>query len=151
MNSEQVKTNTSLLSGFGLALIGTTCCALPIVLVTLGMGSVVASVVSVLPWLAWLSQYKAITFSVTALVLAYSGWRLRSFNRVTHKFAGSEFGRPQDGPQAEPQGRGEQCSIEDGKRLKWQKRLLRISAAIFGIAVFAAYALLPITLWLEAV
>lgn len=59
MKRENLSTNTSLASGFGLALLGTTCCALPIVLVTLGMGSVVASVVSALPVLAWLSQYKA--------------------------------------------------------------------------------------------
>lgn len=90
------------------------------------MGSSVASLVSVLPWLAWLSQYKAITFSVTALVLAYSGWRLRRINRATL------------------------CSIEDGERLKWQKRLLGISVAIFMIALFAAYALLPITLWWDS-
>ena len=127
MVSEQVKTNTSLLSSFGLVLIGSTCCALPIMLVTLGLGSVVASVVSVLPWLVWLSQYKAITFSVTTLVLAYSGWRLRRSNRAA------------------------QCSIEDGRRLKLQKRLLGVSVVIFLIAVFAAYALLPITLWLEMV
>jgi len=119
-------TSASLWSGFSLAVLGTTCCALPIALVALGMGSSVASLVSVLPWLAWLSQYKAITFSVTALVLAYSGWRLRRINRAT------------------------QCSIEDGKRLKWQKRLLGVSAVIFGVAVFAAYALLPITLWWDS-
>lgn len=125
MSSENSTTNTSLASGLGLALLGTTCCALPIVLVTLGMGSVVASVVSVLPWLAWLSQYKAATFSVTGLVLGHSWWRLR-------RTGGSG-----------------QCAIEDGKRLKWQKRLLGISTAIFVAAVFAAYALLPIVLWLE--
>ena len=41
MDKEQMKTDTSLFSGLGLALIGTTCCALPIALVTLGMGSAV--------------------------------------------------------------------------------------------------------------
>ena len=35
MDKEQMKTDTSLFSGLGLALIGTTCCALPIALVTL--------------------------------------------------------------------------------------------------------------------
>ncbi len=126
MNNNNVTTNTSLASGFGLALLGTMCCALPIVLVSAGMGSVVASVVSALPWLAWMSQYKSITFSITALVLAYSWWRLRLA------------------------GQSGQCDIEDRKRLKWQKRMLCISTAIFIAAVFAAYALLPITLWLES-
>ncbi|MDT8321734.1 MAG: hypothetical protein RQ826_14535 [Xanthomonadales bacterium] len=125
MKSENLTTNTSLAGGFGLALLGTTCCALPIVLVTLGMGSVVASIVSALPVLAWLSQYKAATFSVTGLVLAYTWWQLRRT------------------------GQSGQCAIEDGKRLKWQKRVLGVSTIIFVVAVFAAYALLPITLWLE--
>lgn len=125
MKRENLTTNTSLAGGFGLTLLGTTCCALPIVLVTFGMGSVVASVVSALPVLAWLSQYKAATFSVTGLVLAYSGWQLRRA------------------------GRSGQCSIEDGKRLKWQKWVLGINIVLFAVAVFAAYALLPIVLWLE--
>ncbi|MAY34710.1 MAG: hypothetical protein CMN84_01285 [Spongiibacteraceae bacterium] len=125
MNNHDMTTNTSLASGFGLAVIGTTCCALPIILVTVGMGSVVASAVSALPWLGWLSQYKGITFGVTTLVLAYSWWRLRS---------GAKLG---------------ECSINEGKRLRWQRRVLGISTAIFLAAVFAAYALLPITLWFD--
>lgn len=126
MSSDELTTNSSLASGLGLALLGTTCCALPIVLVSVGMGSVVASVVSMLPWLAWLTHYKGITFSITALVLTYSWWRLRR--------------TAQSG----------QCDLKDGKRLKWQKRLLRVNTAIFLVAVFAAYALLPITLWVES-
>lgn len=125
MGDERLTANTSLATGFGLALLGTTCCALPVVLVTLGLGSVVASVASVLPWLVWLSQYKSITFSATALVLVYSWWQLRCA------------------------GRSEQCAIGGGKRLKWQRRVLAVNTVIFGAAVFAAYALLPVTLWLE--
>jgi membrane protein implicated in regulation of membrane protease activity len=123
---ENLKTNSSLLGGFGLALLGTTCCALPVALVSLGMGGAVASMASAVPMLAWLPKYKALTFSLTALVLAYSGWRLRGVSQSS------------------------QCSLEGGKRLKWQKRLLAGSTAIFALAVFAAYALLPIALWLEA-
>ena len=93
---ENIKTNSSLLGGFGLTLLGTTCCALPVALVSLGMGGVVASMVSAVPMLAWLSKYKALTFSLTALVLAYGGWRLRGVSQSS------------------------QCSLEDGKRLKWQ-------------------------------
>ena len=44
----------------------------------------------------------------------------------------------------------ELCLVEEGKHLKWQKRLLGGSTGMFVIAVFTAYALLPITLWLEA-
>lgn len=126
MNSDDLTTNASLAGGSGLALLGTTCCALPIVLVALGMGSVVASVVSALPVLAWLSQYKAATFSLTALVLAYSWWRLRR--------------AAQSG----------QCVLEDGKHLKWQKWALGINTIIFVTALFAAYALLPVILWVDS-
>ncbi|WP_372836455.1 hypothetical protein [Pontibacterium sp.] len=122
MDMENVKTNSSLLGGFGLALLGTTCCALPIALVTLGMGGVVASLVSTLPWLAWLSQYKAITFSITALVLAYSWWRLH---------------------------RTGQCDLTSARLLKWQRRILAANSLIFIVSVFTAYALLPIALWLD--
>ncbi len=52
------------------------CCALPILLVSLGMGAVVASLVSNLPWLITLSQYKAWVFGVTALILIGSYWCL---------------------------------------------------------------------------
>jgi mercuric ion transport protein len=126
MNKNNATTNASLAGGLGLALLGTTCCALPIILVTAGMGSVVASVVSTLPWLASLSQYKGITFSITALVLAYSWWRLSR------------------------SGQSGQCVVEEGRRLKWQRRVLGISTVIFIAAVLAAYALLPITLWFES-
>jgi hypothetical protein len=126
VDRENIKTNSSVLGGFGLALLGTTCCALPIALVSLGMGGVVASLVAALPWLAWLSRYKAITFAITAAVLAYSWWRLRRTQLSAH------------------------CSLEDGRRLQWQKRLLGGSTVIFAISVLTAYLLLPVTLWLEA-
>lgn len=117
-----MKTNTSLLSGFGLALVGTTCCTLPIALVVLGMGGAVASMVSAMPWLSTLSQYKAITFSFTAIILTYSFRRLHG---VTV------------------------CSRNDNYRLMWQRTLLWISIAILAVSLFAAYALLPLMLWWE--
>ena len=52
------------------------CCALPILLVSLGMGAVVASLASNVPWLITLSQYKVWTFGITALILVVAGWAL---------------------------------------------------------------------------
>lgn len=127
MDMENLKTDSSLAGGVGLAVLGATCCALPIVLVALGLGGAVASLVSALPVLAWLSQYKAVTFTVTALVLIYSGWRLRRVMGATT------------------------CSLEAGRRLRWQKRVLTVSALIWLVSVFAAYALLPLVLWWERV
>lgn len=119
---EKVKTNSSIAGSAGLALLSTTCCALPIALVAFGMGSTVASLVSALPWLATLSEYKAITFALTALVLGYSWLQVR---------------------------RVKACDIKDARRLKIQSLILKISTATFAVALFASYALLPITLWLE--
>ena len=118
-----IKTSMAITGGAGLAVLGTTCCALPMVLVALGMGGVVASTVSALPFLVTLSKYKMVTFSVTALVLAYSWWQV---GRVT------------------------QCSIKDMRRLRIQRAILWVSSGVFVLAVFASYAMYPIAIWLDS-
>lgn len=50
------------------------CCALPILLVSLGMGTVVASLASSAPWLITLSMYKGWVFAVSGLLIAASAW-----------------------------------------------------------------------------
>ncbi|PCI54459.1 MAG: hypothetical protein COB36_09840 [Alphaproteobacteria bacterium] len=122
ISSESAKTNSSLFGGLSLALLSTTCCALPIVLVALGMGSAVASLVSTLPWLVFLSEYKIFTFGMTGLILGYCFWRLRQV---------------------------EVCEIADLRRLKVQRAMLWTSTTLLLFSIFAAYALLPITMWLE--
>ena len=52
------------------------CCALPILLVVLGMGSVVASVVSNFPILIFLSLHKIWVFAVSGILLVIAGWFL---------------------------------------------------------------------------
>ncbi|MPY22668.1 hypothetical protein FM037_07095 [Shewanella psychropiezotolerans] len=123
LNRDKLTTNVSLLGGFSLALIGTTCCALPILLVALGMGSAVVAMVSTLPWLVTVSQYKHITFTLTAIILAYCFWRL---TRMTACEPGSQ------------------------NTLKWQRRALWFSSAILIISMFTAYLLLPLSLWLDS-
>ena len=113
----------SVLSALGLSLLGTTCCALPIALVALGAGGSVASLVSAAPWLVTLSEYKAATFSATGLVLGYAWWRVR---RVS------------------------QCDISDAKRLRVQRGVLWASSVIFAASTFAAYAALPLLVWLDS-
>ena len=57
------------------------CCVLPAVMVSLGAGASLASLVSAVPQLVWLSQEKAWVFGLAALLLAASGyllWRGRS-------------------------------------------------------------------------
>ncbi len=122
MKTEELKTSSSVFGSLGLAIIGGTCCALPIIFVALGMGGAVASAVSALPWLARLSEYKLITFSLTGAVLAYSYWRIH---------------------------RAELCNMESARTLLWQKRVLIVATVILMASMFAAFALLPVVLWLE--
>lgn len=57
------------------------CCALPVLLVTLGAGAALAGLVSAAPWLVALSQYKVWTFSIAGiLLLAAGGMRWRAQN-----------------------------------------------------------------------
>lgn len=56
------------------------CCALPALLVTLGMGAVLAGLVSAVPQLVWLSAHKTIVFMIAGGILALAGilqWRNR--------------------------------------------------------------------------
>lgn len=57
-------------TGFAGALLATTCCALPSLLVTVGLGGAVASVVSAVPGVTWLSAHKAWVFVAVGLALA---------------------------------------------------------------------------------
>lgn len=57
------------------------CCALPALLVALGAGTVLASLVSAVPQLVWLSEHKEGLFIGAGLMLAASGglqWRNRT-------------------------------------------------------------------------
>lgn len=56
------------------------CCALPALLVALGAGAALSSLVSAVPQLVWFSENKAAVFGFAALMLAVSGlmqWRAR--------------------------------------------------------------------------
>ena len=48
------------------------CCALPSILVLVGMGTAVASLLSVAPWLVSLSRHKIWTFSIAGTLIAAS-------------------------------------------------------------------------------
>lgn len=57
------------------------CCALPALLVAIGAGAVLASLVSVVPQLVWISEHKTAVFAVAAVMLAMAGalqWRARN-------------------------------------------------------------------------
>jgi mercuric ion transport protein len=107
------------------AVVGTTvCCALPITLVTLGAGSVVAALVSTAPWLVVLSQHKAWVFMAAGVLLGANYWALYR--------AG--------GPACEPGG-----VCHPGHPVgRWMRRMLWGSVALYSVAVFAAYLSLPV-------
>ena len=57
------------------------CCALPALLVSLGLGAALAGLVSAAPALVWVSEYKGPVFAVAAVLLAAAGalqWQLRT-------------------------------------------------------------------------
>lgn len=57
------------------------CCAIPAVLVALGAGAALSSLVSVFPQVVWLSEHKLGLFTFAGLMMAASGvlqWRNRS-------------------------------------------------------------------------
>jgi mercuric ion transport protein len=104
------------------------CCALPSVLVLLGMGTAVASVLSAAPWLVSLSRHKIWTFSIAGVLIATSFVmtyvlvpRLRS---------------------------GESCAADDpttcGEVSKVSRLILWASALIWSGGFFVAYLLGPI-------
>lgn len=56
------------------------CCALPALLVSLGLGAVMAGLASNIPGLIWISENKMIVFSIAGIMLAGNGL-LMWFNR----------------------------------------------------------------------
>ena len=105
------------------------CCALPILLVTLGLGAVVASTVTALPWLVPLTANKIWVFVGSGLLLAVSGWLMY---------------RPGRSCPTDP----ELAALCERTQV-WNRRVYWASAAIWGIGFFFAYLFLPLQMWLE--
>lgn len=60
------------------------CCALPALLVALGMGAVVAGLVSNIPALIWLSEHKKAIFLLAGILLVVSGFaRFKDAKKAT--------------------------------------------------------------------
>jgi len=116
----------SLFTSFGTLL----CCALPSLLVLLGLGATVASFLSAVPWLVTLARHKVWVFALSGTLIAsdfaYVYWlssRLKA--------------------------QGEACSIEDGPTAcdtatRISRVALWVAAAIYAVGFFTAYLLGPI-------
>ena len=103
------------------------CCALPSVLVLLGMGTAVASLLSAAPWLVSLSRHKIWTFSIAGTLIACSFL-------MTYAIA----------PRLRE---GETCGTDDPATCeevsKLSRALLWGSAIIYSAGFFVAYLLGP--------
>ncbi len=105
------------------------CCALPSALAAIAGGTAVVSFVSTFPWLVPLSQNKEWIFLVAGLMIVFSG--LLTY-RPKGKVACSITG-------------GQGCAVAS----RFTKVMFWISAGIYTIGAFFAYALLPLILLLE--
>ena len=100
------------------------CCALPIVLITLGMGATVAALTSSFPILITLSQHKAWVFAFSGLLLGLTGWWL--YRR--------EYSCPGD----------KRLAAMCARSRVWNRRIFLTSALIWLLGFFAAYLALPL-------
>ncbi len=109
------------------------CCALPSVLVLLGMGTTVASLLSAAPWLVSLSRHKIWTFSIAGTLIATSFL-------MTYVIA----------PRLR---KGEVCDADDpttcGEVSKISRVILWGSAIIWSCGFFVAYLLGPILIRID--
>jgi hypothetical protein len=104
------------------------CCALPSLLVLFGLGASVASTLAFTPWLVTLSRHKVWTFSISGALIGLSFVNTYYF---VPRLKGSDV-CDVNGPSA----------CRDTSRVS--KVLLWVSAGIYGVGFFVAYALGPI-------
>ncbi len=99
------------------------CCALPILLVTLGLGSAVVGLTSAFPWLVTLSQHKIWVFLFSGGLLLISGWLLY---------------RPGRSCPTDPE-LAARCVRLD----HWNRIIYGLTVSIWTVGLFMAYLLLP--------
>jgi mercuric ion transport protein len=105
------------------------CCALPSLLVLLGLGATVASAVSATPWLITLSRHKNWTFAIAGLLIAANfAYLFRIAPRL------------QAAGQSCPVGEPSAC----GTASRMSRGILWVSAGIYLVGLFSAYLLGPI-------
>lgn len=104
------------------------CCALPVLLVTLGLGAVVAGAVSSVPWLVPLSRNKEWMFVGAGLLLAVNWTLMRRRERAAAACA-------------VPAGPGEApCRVAS----RFGRAVLWISTGLYAVGFAVAFLLAPI-------
>jgi mercuric ion transport protein len=104
------------------------CCALPALLITLGMGMTLASLTVSIPWLFSLSRYKGMVFIAAGILLSISFYVI--------------FVRPKKILACEP---GTACETVE----KYSRSIFWISVVIYLVGVSTAYIYLPLKLYLS--
>lgn len=120
----------SLFSSFGTLL----CCALPSLLVLLGLGATMASFLSAVPFLETMSRYKPWTFSISGALIAADWIYLYWLAPRLRAQSGTGEICPVDGPSA--------CSTAD----RVSRVTLWVATAIYAVGFFTAFVLGPL-LW----
>jgi mercuric ion transport protein len=120
----------SLFTSFGTLI----CCALPSLLVVLGLGATVASFLSAAPWLVMLSRHKAWAFAGAGALI---GLTFLYVYALAPRFRAAGQACAPDDPAA--------CATAD----RVTRVVLPISAALYAIGLFTAYALAPMLAWLD--
>lgn len=115
----------SLFTSFGTLI----CCALPSVLVLIGLGATVASLLASAPWLVALSRHKEWIFAISGSLIALN---FVYVYRVAPGFRATSESCPADEPLA--------CSTADTV----SRLTLWVSAAIYFLGFFAAFILGPL-------
>jgi hypothetical protein len=105
------------------------CCALPSLLVLLGLGATVASILSAVPWLVTLSRHKVWVFGISGVLIALSFVNLYF---LAPKFKMKAVACPPDDPSA--------CEVAS----RLSKIMLWVAACIYAFGFFVAYALGPL-------
>ncbi|MEL7130706.1 MAG: hypothetical protein AAGK23_14280 [Pseudomonadota bacterium] len=105
------------------------CCALPILLVTFGLGAVSATLFDTLPFLVTLARHKLWMFLVSAVLLMVGGWALYRPGRYC----------PTD----------PELAALCASAHRWNRRVWWASIFIWAIGFFAAYLSLPLYEWLS--
>jgi hypothetical protein len=96
------------------------CCALPAALVSIGAGAALASVVTAVPQLVWLSEHKLPLFAFAGLMLALSG---------VSAYRNRNAPCPTDLAQAKS------CM----RLRRWSARMFCFSVAVYAIGFFFAF------------
>jgi hypothetical protein len=110
------------------------CCALPALLVLLGLGATVASLLSAAPWLVTLSRHKVWVFGLAGVLIALNFLYVYRFApRLQASQAACSVNDP------------DPCATASGL----SKTLLWVSTAIYAIGFFVAFLLGPILTWLD--